>query len=112
MNPESKQSGEGVEQKLQCFLGRGIMAAGAVLAGTFVLMAWDARAQHTIDCGMYGRGYVAVQGTARCIPVRGRMRLNQPDNGFRGANFLPSTGAPRVILPQNIAPHRTSPRWR
>ncbi len=68
--------------------------------------------QATIDCTVYGSGYVVVQGTTRCVRIRGRMRLRANRDGFRGANFLPYAGSPRTVLPGSVRPAATTQFWR
>ena len=68
--------------------------------------------QATIDCTVYGSGYVVVQGTTRCVRIRGRMRLRNSRDGFRGANFLPYAGAPRTVMPGSVRPAATTQFWR
>ena len=68
-------------------------------------------AQTSIDCTIYGSGYVVVQGTTRCVRIRGRMRVHQPTDGYRGANYLPYAGASGARLPANLRPGPAQRRW-
>ena len=69
------------------------------------------RAQTSIDCTVYGAGYVVVTGTTRCIRIRGRMRVRQTDSGYRGANYLPYASGSNARLPANLQPGPAARGW-
>jgi hypothetical protein len=68
--------------------------------------------QATIDCSVYGTGYVVVQGTTRCVRIRGRMRVHNVDPGYRGANYLPYAGTPGASLPGAMGYRPAARFWR
>jgi hypothetical protein len=68
-------------------------------------------AQASIDCTVYGAGYVVVTGTTRCIRIRGRMRVQESGNGYRGANYLPYASGSNARLPANLQPSPAARGW-
>lgn len=62
--------------------------------------------QSSFDCSVYGAGYVVVQGTTRCVHIRGRMRVTEPDPGYRGANYLPYAATSGAALPAGLQANR------
>ncbi len=87
--------------------------AGLVGLGVTVLVltASSASRAQTIDCSMYGEGYVAVQGTARCVHIRGRMRVNQASGHYRPSSFLPPSSASPMTLPHAAPLQPSLHRW-
>lgn len=88
-----------------------VHAAGPSGASVPVSNGRIALTQATIDCSVYGAGYVVVQGTTRCVRIGGRIRLKNPDNGYSGANFLPYAGASRTALPMRFQSAPAAARW-
>ena len=68
-------------------------------------------AQTSIDCTVYGAGYVVVTGTTRCIRIRGRMRVRQTDSGYSGANYLPYASGSNARMPANMQPGPAARGW-
>lgn len=87
--------------------GAALLSCGLTL---LAVSATPARAQ-TIDCSMYGSGYVAVQGTTRCVQIRGRMRVEHGASGYNATHFLPPSGAHPVTLPQAAPPQAQFRQW-